>query len=100
VPVAVWNTILLQSFIRSQIPVLGDVPWAYITVSNNTDFDQGQLELSISFYDSNNSLLQQRSHSIAIFPTTTTWTIYDPVTTTNRDTVASVEARIKQAETN
>ena len=80
--------------------LIGDVPWAYITVSNNTDFDQGHLELSISFYDSTNSLLQQRSHSIAIFPTTTTWTIYDPVTTTNRDTVASVEARIKQAETN
>lgn len=79
--------------------LIGEVPWAYITVSNTTDFDQGQLELSIKFYDSSDSPLQQRSHSISMFPTTTTWTIYDPVTTTSRDNVASVEASIKQAET-
>lgn len=79
--------------------LIGEVPWAYITVSNNTDFDQGHLKLSIQFSDNSDSLLQQQSHSISIFPTSTTWTVYDPVTSINRNDVASVDASVEQAET-
>ena len=79
--------------------VIGKVPWAYITVSNNTEYDHGLLQLNIRFYDEAQSLVHQQPHSVARFPANTMWTTFHPVTTYTRDSIASVEANIERAET-
>lgn len=79
--------------------LIGEVPWAYITVSSGSKYDQGYLELSVQFYDETHSLLQQQSHSVAVFPAKTVWTTFQPVTTPDREKISSVEANIERAET-
>jgi hypothetical protein len=79
--------------------LIGAVPWAHVAISNETEFDHGKLDMAINFYDEDKSLRQQHTNSIEIFPTATTWTVFDPVTTPDKEEIVSIEANIEQAET-
>jgi hypothetical protein len=79
--------------------LIGEVPWAYVIVSNNTDYDHSELELRVEFHDDADSTLQQQSPLIEIFPAGTSWITYLPMTTPSRSEVASVVATVERAET-